>query len=330
MKRLAMAVSMALGLTGCPDCTGVLGIDDAGTGPGHDASNTHHDGSSQQDGSLIRDGSTPDVVAEVGGYAVTNADGTPLTQHSDQSGDCWPDGDSQSSVVIDPFAGNTTFIPGGTNSFSGSVSGDVVSILVGFVELPNYQFDVPVNNGQFGFYITLGQNVNNASLTLVLVPVLRVSESQPGGCGQALSVRCTVVQVGTGDLQVSLSWATDTDVDLHLEEPSGEDIYYGHRTSANGGTLDLDANAGCDYDQPRVDNENITYQNANPPNGHYIVRVDYWSACTSYGTSASTVTNYTVTVNIRGTPTVYQGSFVSGDEDYGDSGSGRVVAEFDF
>lgn len=325
MKRLALGILLALGITGClEDCTGIVADPDGGGGSGYDAYVSRHDASDNHDsGSIIRDGSTPDVVAEVGGYAVTNADGTPLTQHPDQSGDCFPDGDAQSSVRIDPFNGNTTFIPGGTNSFSGSVSGDVSSILVGFVELPNYQFDVPVNNGQFGFYITLGQNVTYTSLTLVLVPVLRVSESQPGGCGQKLTVQCTVVQVGTGDLQVSLSWATDTDVDLHLQEPGGFDIYYGAMHSSAGGELDLDSNAGCDIDD--VENENITYQNANPPNGHYIVRVDYWSACAEQGT-----TNFNVTVNIRGTPTVYQGSFVRDDQDRGGSGSGRIIAEFDF
>ena len=40
-------------------------------------------------------------------------------------------------------------------------------------------------------------------------------------------------------MRISLSFAVDSDFDLHVKPPSGEEIYYGHRT-ASSGTLDVD------------------------------------------------------------------------------------------
>ena len=42
-----------------------------------------------------------------------------------------------------------------------------------------------------------------------------------------------VVEVGTGSLQVSLSWDQLDDVDLHLLEPSGNHIFYGNRSNSD-------------------------------------------------------------------------------------------------
>jgi hypothetical protein len=81
--------------------------------------------------------------------------------------------------------------------------------------------------------------------------------------------------VGTGDVGVTLSWATEDDLDLHVTDPSGEEIYYGHRTSASGGVLDVDSNAGCANPQS-LPVENIFWGTGAAPQGTYTVRVDYW------------------------------------------------------
>ena len=39
-----------------------------------------------------------------------------------------------------------------------------------------------------------------------------------------------VVQVGTGDVQISLSWDVDSDVDLHVVDPNGDEIYWNQKT----------------------------------------------------------------------------------------------------
>lgn len=93
--------------------------------------------------------------------------------------------------------------------------------------------------------------------------------------------------VGTGELQISMTFDQHKDVDLHVIEPEyGEEpysyydrhIYFGHRTSPNGGELDLDSNASCSNSD--VWAENITYSDsAFVAPGLYEVYAVMWSNC---------------------------------------------------
>ena len=126
------------------------------------------------------------------------------------------------------------------------------------------------------------------------------------------------IQVGTGEVQVSVSWDGDSDVDLHVVDPNSEEIYWDQLTSSSGGQLDLDSNADCELDHKR--NENITWSKA--PAGEYIVRLDYYKNCDIEKT------NYVVTVRVNGQPTkTFSGTFTgSGDE--GDVGAGKPITTF--
>ena len=43
------------------------------------------------------------------------------------------------------------------------------------------------------------------------------------------------------DLRISMAWDTDnTDIDLWVIEPSGEKVYYGNKTSSQGGLISRD------------------------------------------------------------------------------------------
>jgi hypothetical protein len=141
-----------------------------------------------------------------------------------------------------------------------------------------------------------------------------------GSVGPYTTVSTNVIRVGTGDIQVTLSWNHDSDVDLHVIDPSGEEIYFGHPQSVSGGTLDLDSNAGCGIDGVR--NENITWPTGRAPRGRYTVRVDYWSNC------GVTSTDYSVRVINSGNVQVVGGSF-TGPGDGGGATSGRTVATFE-
>ncbi len=113
-------------------------------------------------------------------------------------------------------------------------------------------------------------------------------------------------RVGTGDVQVSISWTGASDVDLHVFDPSGEEVYWANRTAASGGELDLDSNPGCDIDN--TNNENIVWASGTAPAGDYRVVVDYWADC---GVPRS---DYVVTVALTGQqPQVFTGSFVGDD-----------------
>jgi hypothetical protein len=126
------------------------------------------------------------------------------------------------------------------------------------------------------------------------------------------------IQVGTGEVQVSVSWDGDSDVDLHVIDPNDEEIYWDQLTSSSGGQLDLDSNADCELDHKR--NENITWSKAPP--GEYIVRLDYYKNCDI------AKTNYVVTVRVNGQPTkTFSGSF-TGEGDQGDVGAGKPITTF--
>jgi hypothetical protein len=148
-----------------------------------------------------------------------------------------------------------------------------------------------------------------------------------GALGPYSSAMVRVIAVGTGDVQVSVSWSDSSDVDLHVVDPSGEEIYFGHTSSASGGTLDLDSNAACtrDPDNTFKSNENVVWPSGQGASGTYIVRLTYWSAC---GVAAPT--EWVVTVaTAGGTPQVFTGNF-TGPGTGGGAGSGILITNFTF
>jgi hypothetical protein len=151
-----------------------------------------------------------------------------------------------------------------------------------------------------------------------MVQVTIELEDDSGDIGSSQTVTLNTYTVSTGEVQVSLSWDTPTDLDLHVVDPLGNEIYYGN-TSADGGMLDLDSNAGCDIDG--INNENITWA-SDAPDGTYTVRVDFYEDCNTTGA------NYSVTVNVNGVKQTYTGSFAPGSDDFGSEGSGVTVATF--
>lgn len=131
----------------------------------------------------------------------------------------------------------------------------------------------------------------------------------------------SVLPVGSGDIQVSLAWDSPTDVDLHVVEPGGCELYYGNKNCSSGGELDLDSNPACSIDG--INNENAFWPPGAAPEGTYIVRADYFSNCS--GLSA----NYTATINYCGITEVVTGSFSPGDADSGGAGDGLTIATFE-
>jgi hypothetical protein len=90
-----------------------------------------------------------------------------------------------------------------------------------------------------------------------------------------------------GDLVITLSWDTESDMDLHVVDGSGVEIFHGAMSDQpppfapqpDGGSyghLDWDSNANCVIDGKRQ--ESVVWPNAPPP-GLYIVRIDAASLC---------------------------------------------------
>lgn len=183
--------------------------------------------------------------------------------------------------------------------------------------------------GKEGYYeVTLPTDVSTATLLATFgtsatgsITVNYAVATAAGAIGATASSSVNVIDVGTGDVQVTLTWNTSADVDLHVVDPSSEEIYYGNDASVSGGVLDLDSNAGCSGDEKRA--ENITWNSA-PPRGSYTVRVDYWSNC------GAASTDYVVTVRRKGhAAQTFTGNF-TGSGDSGSQGSGRLITSFTY
>lgn len=75
-----------------------------------------------------------------------------------------------------------------------------------------------------------------------------------------------------GFMRCSLHWFNYDDLDLHVTEPGGNEIYFGDKRGRSGGTLDVDMNAGSGTSRDAV--ENIVWSNPSELlNGKYTVRV---------------------------------------------------------
>ena len=192
----------------------------------------------------------------------------------------------------------------------------------GSLELP-VESDVPfstifVNSDADGFFqLLLPEATTSASAIVTYNTELVASttnevnvavQTPTGDVSSPQILPLESIEVGTGEVQVSVSWDTPTDVDIWLIEPDGTRIFWAATQSAAGGQLDLDSNPACFLDN--INNENITYEDGTPPSGEYSVVVDYFSDCGVAGD-----TNYLVTVRVNGSISTFSGIFVPGDAD---------------
>lgn len=97
---------------------------------------------------------------------------------------------------------------------------------------------------------------------------------------------------GRGGLKITLKWATTDDLDLHVFDPSSQEIYYSQKTQTCQGVigrLDVDANAGSPYTVSPVEN---IYWEGTAPIGKYKVMVVLYSKRSSLSAIPFTVTIY--------------------------------------
>ena len=122
-----------------------------------------------------------------------------------------------------------------------------------------------------------------------------------------LNVATSALEYGYGDVQITLRWTNTADLDLHVLDPNGEEIYWDNDYSSSGGRLDVDDINGYGP-------ENIYWPKNEAPNGNYEVHVHHYpwtdsefqevTGLSSYPTTSS----FTVLVNAFGTIKKFTGS----------------------
>lgn len=213
-----------------------------------------------------------------------------------------PEATSNQTITV---AMNQSAIPGGSSYVTVASEVRARKILVGMKDQVGYYELTPSNNrgNEYSFILLVDQNIAlGEDQTAFNVQV--AIEDENGDISQIWETDVQLKVVGTGALQVSLSFDNAKDVDLHLIEPEynneyGEPvsfydrhIYYSNLYAYNsGGELDLDSNPGCNLDY--VNNENITYNDSTAfvAPGTYKVYVDLFENC-----DETIATNYVVTV----------------------------------
>lgn len=117
------------------------------------------------------------------------------------------------------------------------------------------------------------------------------------------SIKERVKQAGgnvTGDLCCRLAWYNHDDLDFHMIEPGGYEIYFSnrHSVSPNGGKLDVDMNAGQGHTRTPV--ENIFYETrSGMKEGVYTLIVNNFSK------RESTNVGFDVEIDFMGTSYVF-------------------------
>ena len=236
--------------------------------------------------------------------------------------------------------GNTHIVTGGSakvaiefynQPYTSEISGLIVGLEnhSGYYQLPLYG-----STGLEEVLMVLRTFLEEETPPLVL-PIRFALRDVRGRVSPYTGHMMTVQAVGGGDVQVSVSFDQDVDIDLHVLEPDtsaqapdgycapagGCELYYGDKSCPSGGQLDLDSNAACGIDG--INNENIFWPEGQAPVGNYTVRVAFWSDCCNCGS------NYTVTIQYCGFVEVYEGYFLPNTDTGGGEGAGITVAEFD-
>jgi hypothetical protein len=143
--------------------------------------------------------------------------------------------------------------------------------------------DQPTYAAQLSFAPTLPHGPRN----LALQAVDAADRAGPPRL-QPLTVAEGSSALPDGALVIGLRWDTEADLDLHVVEPDGAEIWARKPTGSmpdggvsdagapTPGVLDVDSNALCVIDGRRA--ENVIYAQAAPA-GTYLVRIDPWSLC---------------------------------------------------
>ncbi|MCX7389540.1 MAG: hypothetical protein NTX48_22985 [Planctomycetales bacterium] len=147
------------------------------------------------------------------------------------------------------------------------------------------------------------------------------ANDESGGAGGGngfsdLGDRLLAAGAKTGDVQISLAWNNGNDLDLHVETPGHEKIWYNRRQSSCGGELDVDMNAGGPASQRPV--ENVYWPAGQSPTGKFSVHVHHYA---NHG--GRDPTNFQVTIKVKGKSESFSRSLRSGD-------APKLVHEFTF
>jgi hypothetical protein len=233
---------------------------------------------------------------------------------------------------------NRAIVMGGSQQASLSAAGDFTAVIVSIDGATgHYRLELPAETPVQEIVLTYVELVPATNFDLRFQVV-----AADGSVSDVEMLNVDRVRVGIGLVQVTVSWNTSADIDLHLVDPSGEEIFLDHSSggdldtlplgpgalsgntanpeSASGGKLDHISNLNC-VDESR--NENIFWERG-ALTGTYTIRLALISTC------SAAETDYVVTVRIDRRRTIQFRGTISGPPTGGAQGAGIEVGEFQF
>jgi len=237
---------------------------------------------------------------------------------------------------------NNRIFPGVQNkAISGTVEGTGATVLVGMVgDAGHWIVPVDAQDQMTPGDLTFSARASFSALTPAgpVALVFRAVDLQ-GVVGPSKTTQLTMASAPVdGAFVISLAWDNQADLDLHVVAPASAtpapadpaqpgppemvEIWSKRRNSlsvkrtpadgpltpddiASAGQLDFDSNSQCANDG--VDHEDVVWT-AQPPNGHYLARVDAFSLC------GATAARWHLTVSYQGS-LAYEAFGQMGDTD---------------
>jgi len=157
----------------------------------------------------------------------------------------------------------------------------------------------PDGDGVFDIAVQVAAEATQASLSFSVALI-----DGQGNVGPYSLLEVAVLMSGTGDVKVTLSFDRLHDLDLHVVEPNGDEIYYEHSATESGGRLDLDSGSNCAPSSANA--ENVFWPPGQAPAGDYRVFVQNYQQCTPGDIT------FTVRIAYDGVVNTYTGTFADG------------------
>lgn len=178
-----------------------------------------------------------------------------------------------------------------------TASGAFTIVYLAVDELDGYwQLTLPSGVDELELVITLANTPPSTDFQL------RSILGYEGGVSQPITFHVQPGDLSLSDIAATLRWTGASDVDLHVIDGKGQEVYWSNTTTPEGGRLDLDSNPGCDIDN--VNQEIISWPAGAAPAGDYRVFVQYYDECGI----ASSPYNVTLAIKNRATQT-FSGTF---------------------
>lgn len=195
--------------------------------------------------------------------------------------------DTSARPEIDSIVAQDQVFPnGGSTSIDVYLSEPVVNVVVGIDSSSGYYgITKETASDHFLFDFKFSDEPEKKLYQLVFA-----AKDEDAFVSNTKAIKIITINGVIGDLEIKCDWDNPVDIDLLVEEPNGEVIYYNNPISDNYGFLNRDSNPFCWLDS--LNSESIIYDELSAiEEGEYKVMTRFLSSC-----DIADTTHYSVSI----------------------------------